>query len=161
MIERRRNERGVFLPEHGMKDTRLYKKWCSMRARCKYPNNKKYNHYGGKGIRVCDEWDNSFIAFYKWAIATGYKDGLTIDRIDNNKGYCPENCRWATTAEQNRNYSRNRKITYNGVTKCLADWADESGVNRATLAQRIRLGWPMERALSKEDGRSTRWQKKR
>ena len=159
-MERKRNAKGVFLPIHGMKDPRLYKKWCSMKSRCNYPSSKCYPRYGGKGIKICDEWENSFESFYKWAMETGYKDGLTIDRIDNSKGYSPDNCRWATHAEQCRNYSRNRFITYQGRTQCMSDWADEYGINRCTLAQRIKLGWSLERAFQKQDGRSTRWQKK-
>lgn len=82
---------------------RLYGIWHGMKQRCYYPKYKQYADYGGRGITVCEEWKNSFDAFYEWAIQNGYKDDLTIDRKDNDKGYSPENCCWSTRAEQNKN----------------------------------------------------------
>jgi len=158
---RERNEKGAFVSSHGLSKTAIYNKWCSMRERCKNPHNKSFSRYGAKGVTVCKEWDESFQAFYEWAMDTGYKAGLTIDRIDNSKGYSPENCRWATTSQQNRNYSRNHLITYNGETKCLADWADEFGINRTTILFRLKSGKPIEKVFDKTDGRSLRWQKNR
>lgn len=158
--ERKRNEKGVFLNGHGQSKTELYSKWCGMKRRCNVPHDKSYPRYGGKGIKICEEWNDSFPAFYEWAMRSGYKPGLTIDRIDNSKGYLPENCRWATVAQQNRNYSRNHLITYQGRTQCLADWADETGVNRTTLLLRIKRGWSMDRLFDKRDGRSLRYGRK-
>ena len=84
-------------------DSRQYNIWRSMKQRCHNPNNARYKDYGGRGITVCDEWLNSFEAFYKWSLSSGYRDDLSIDRIDNDKGYFPENCRWATAVEQYHN----------------------------------------------------------
>lgn len=88
---------------HGGYKTRLYSIWHHMKYRCNNPNAPKYPLYGGRGITVCDEWINSFPAFRDWALDNGYDDNLTLDRIDNNKGYNPNNCRWATSSDQNRN----------------------------------------------------------
>lgn len=88
---------------HGMRHTRLYRILHDMKNRCYRKSYHAFNHYGGRGITVCDEWLNSFEAFRDWALANGYADNLTIDRIDNDKGYSPDNCRWVTMAEQNRN----------------------------------------------------------
>ena len=161
VTERKRNEKGVFLDGHGQSKTTLYKKWCGMKRRCNTPSDSAYARYGGKGIKVCQEWNDSYMAFYEWAMETGYKPGLTIDRIDNAKGYSPDNCRWATIAQQNRNYSRNHLITYNGRTQCVADWAIELGINGTTILFRLKSGKPIERVLDKRDGRSLRWQKNR
>ena len=120
---------------------------------------KSYKNYGGKGISVCEEWSKSFSSFALWAEENGYAEGLTIDRIDGKKGYSPENCRWVTVAEQNRNYSKNHFITYNGETKCLADWADFFGLKRATVLFRIKQGKPLNEVFEKTDGRTKRWQK--
>lgn len=138
-MERERNSKGQFTIKHGGKGTPLYNKWCSMKERCLNPNNSHYNRYGGRGIRVCDDWLN-FDTFRKWCLSNGYSPGLTIDRIDNNGNYEPSNCRFVTSAVQNRNYSRNHKITHNGKTLCIADWEKETGINRATLLWRIKNG---------------------
>ena len=95
------------LIQHGKANTRLYKVWKAMKARCNNPNNKRYSSYGGRGIKVCDEWQNSFQAFYDWAIANGYREGLSIDRVNNDGNYEPTNCRWATASEQQKNKRKN------------------------------------------------------
>lgn len=96
---------------HGATKTKLYSVWSQMIQRCTNPNHKRYSDWGGRGITVCDEWKNDFAVFNDWAKESGYSDGLTLDRIDNDKGYCPENCRWATIAEQNRNKRKYRRKT--------------------------------------------------
>lgn len=103
-------------------EKRLYRCWQDMKNRCYNKNRKKYARYGGRGIKVCDEWLHSFENFYNWAINNGYEEHLTLDRIDVNGNYCPENCRWATWKEQANNTSKNHKITLNGVTKNLHEW---------------------------------------
>lgn len=158
MAERMRDSKGVFLPSHGMHDTSIYKRWSAMKRRCSSPNDKRYSRYGGRGIRVCKEWEESFESFLEWSILSGYQEGLTIDRIDNNKGYSPDNCRWVTAKEQNRNYSRNHLITYKGKTQCVADWSDETGINRATILFRLKAGKTLEEVFDKRDRRSLRWQ---
>lgn len=123
---------------------KLYNTWFGMKRRCYDPCCKNYSRYGERGITICDEWLNSFKNFSSWALSNGYSEGLTIDRIDNDKGYSPDNCRWATKSEQNRNYSRNHKLTYKGQTKCVADWSEEYGIKEATILERIRNGWTPE-----------------
>ena len=94
---------GARFRKHGLKHTRLYRIWMDMRSRCTYESMKCFKDYGGRGIKVCEEWQNSFEAFYNWAIANGYSDDLSIDRIDVNGNYEPSNCRWATMKEQRAN----------------------------------------------------------
>ena len=125
-----------------------------MKTRCGNPKHHEYHNYGGKGISVCDEWKGSFQAFREWAIESGYADGLTIDRSDNEKNYCPENCRWATYKQQANNKTQNHLVTYNGKTQSIAQWAEELGINRVTLQARInRYGWDIEKAMTTKDTR--------
>lgn len=134
---------------HHLSSTRLYNIWARMKDRCGNKNHKHYCYYGGNGVCVCEEWKNSFDAFYEWAIANGYEENLTLDRIDSNGIYEPSNCRWATRHEQMLNTSRNRRITYNGETLTVCEWAERIGVNQNTLLYRLRRGWSVERALTK------------
>ena len=127
-----------------------------MKERCNNPKNKRFKNYGARGIKVCDEWEHSFTKFENWAMANGYKAGLSIDRIDNDKGYSPENCKWSTYVEQNRNRGNyNRLITYNGKTQCIAAWAEEVGLTDSALRVRIKKGVPIERALN--PAKMSRW----
>lgn len=132
---------------HGMVKTREYRAWADMITRCTNPNFIKWKYYGGKGVRVCERWLSSFVAFFE--DMGECPDGLTLDRIDSTKDYEPGNCRWATSAQQMRNTSRTRMITYNGRTQCMTDWAIEVGMPFSCLKTRIdRLNWPVGKALT-------------
>ena len=133
---------------HGKSKSRIYKIWCSMKARCENPNDKAYKNYGGRGIKVCPQWSgkNGFINFYN---DMGDKPPrLSIDRIDNNGNYSPENCRWATKKEQQNNTRTNRMITINGVTKTIHQWCEERGMKYETVRRRIdTYHWPIQDAI--------------
>lgn len=134
---------------HGQSYTRLYTVWISMKQRCFYEKHKHYKRYGGRGIIVCDEWKNDFTAFRDWALSNGYADNLSIDRIDVDGNYCPENCRWATVEEQNNNTSTNHFLTYNGETKSIAEWSKVTDIPKSTISNRIKRGWTVEQTLKK------------
>lgn len=121
----------------------------SMYCRCYYPTTNGYERYGGRGIKMCDEWINNPQSFYNWAINNGYKEGLTIDRIDVNGNYEPSNCRWVTKEVQDNNRRNNRKITYKGETKTLTQWCKEYNINIVTLSDRLKSGLSFEDALKK------------
>lgn len=134
---------------HGQKRSRLYNIWSGMIARCENPNEAAFPRYGGRGVKVCVEWRQKFEAFRDWAHLNGYADNLTIDRIDGGGDYDPANCRWATYAQQNRNYSRNRPIEYQGRMVLVCDLAVEVGLPQDILKNRIfRYGWSVERAVT-------------
>lgn len=132
--------------KHGMKDSREYSSWQMMNDRCFNPNSTSWDRYGGRGINVCKEW-GEFSRFYE---DMGPRpEGHTLERIDNSLGYSPDNCRWATISEQNRNTRRTRLVNIDGVTKCVTDWCADFGVNKRTVLNRInRGGWSVEKALS-------------
>lgn len=130
----------------GETETRLYQIWLAMRHRCNDKNNK---HYGAKGITVCAEWNN-FICFKEWAIKNSYNDKLSIDRIDNSRGYNPDNCRWVDNVVQHNNMSSNRLITYRGETKTVSQWAKEYNIVPQTLYSRLNRGWSISRAIGAE-----------
>lgn len=129
----------------GRSNDRLYHLYYRVRSRCENPKASYFEHYGGRGIRVCDEWQ-TWEAFRDWALANGYKDGLTIDRIDVNGNYEPSNCKWITQAEQMRNTRKTRYLTVNGVKKPLVTWCEELGVSFGTASARFTRGWadPLE-----------------
>lgn len=123
---------------HGLTDTRLFHIWSNMKQRCYNKNAKKYPNYGHRGITVCDEWRNDFMNFYDWAINSGYSDNLTIDRIDVNGNYEPNNCRWATLQQQARNRRNTPMYTLNGVTRCLSEWCEIYNIKYHTVYNRIK-----------------------
>ena len=126
---------------------RLYSIWRQMKGRCNNPNRPKYPIYGGRGISVCEEWQ-SFKNFLEWALNNGYSDGLSIDRIDNNGDYCPENCRFATPTQQVRNRSNTLKATYMGVERTVYEWAKILGVDYYFLRTRLKRGMSIEAAIA-------------
>lgn len=132
---------------HGLCYTRLNRIWQSMKSRCYNSKQKRYAKYGGKGITICEEWLHNFQAFYDWAMANGYRDDLSIDRIDGDKGYYPENCRWASNKEQTRNRSITRRITINGETRPLMEWCEQLGKKYKIILKRLSRGWTPEEAL--------------
>lgn len=133
---------------HGGKGTKLYEVWCSMRARCNCKTNKHYKDYGGRGILVCSDWDN-FSNFKKWSEENGYKEGLSIERINNDGNYEPNNCRWATMKQQCNNQRNTLRFEFNGEVKTLHEWAEFLSISAATLYQRIYvLNWSVERAFT-------------
>lgn len=125
---------------HRKSGTRLYRTWRDMRNRCSNPNNVHYGRYGGRGVKVCDEWQRSFDSFHAWAIANGYSDNLTIDRIEVNGDYEPTNCRWITMSQQQFNKSNMRFVTINGETKTIAQWAACTGLKYDTIWKRVKRG---------------------
>ena len=132
---------------HGSSKTRLFYTYNNMKHRCYYKKSKDYENYGGRGICVCDEWLHSFETFKKWALENGYSEGLSIDRIDPNGNYCPENCRWTTMQVQGKN-KRMCYLTFNGETKTREEWSMVTGISRANIADRLHKGWSIERTLT-------------
>ena len=131
------------------KQERLYGIWKGIKVRTHNTHHKDYKYCGAKGITICDERDKSYEAFKEWALNNGYRDDLTIDRIDNSGNYCPENCRWADLYTQANNKSNNHLITYNGKTQNMTQWAKEIGVRRELIKDRLKSGWSVEDALTK------------
>lgn len=139
--------------KHGMRHSAIYDVWCGIISRCKNKNLKSYKYYGGRGIKVCNRW-RKFENFYD--DMGDIPDGKTIDRINNDGDYTPENCQWATRKQQCRNKTNNRMMTYNGKTMCVVEWAEELGIKGKTIYNRLEAGWPDVKALTtppKKQGR--------
>lgn len=138
---------------HGYSNERLYKVWKGMRSRCNNPHHKSYPKYGGRGIGICHEWDN-YEAFRKWALNNGYQEDATyskctLDRIDVNKGYSPDNCRWVNEFVQANNTRCNHILEYNGERLTVAQWSRKLGISADVIYARINsLGWSIEKSLS-------------
>lgn len=135
----------------GMSHTRIYRCWARMKHRCLHPNDKDYKHYGGRGIKICSEWldrEYGFTNFYYWSMSNGYTDELTIDRIDVNGNYEPNNCRWATIIEQRNNMRSNVVLTYGGKTMTLKQWSDYLGISYKALCTRWRSWYSVEDILT-------------
>lgn len=134
--------RGKLNTKHGGEGTRLYTIWSRMKERCMNPRHVHYTSYGGRGITICQEWVSDFAAFREWAHAAGYSDELSLDRIDNAKGYDPANCRWATAKEQGRNRRNNRVME----GKCLSEWIEVAVVSERTVRNRLKKGLAIQDA---------------
>lgn len=140
------------ITKHGIRHTKLYNIHSAIKDRCYNPNCKAYHNYGGRGITMCQEWldSNSGVGkFYEWAMSNGYKEGLSIERINVNGNYEPSNCKWATYKEQNNNTRRTNFIKINGVTKKLTEWAEISGLSTNVILDRYKKGLVEEDLLKK------------
>ena len=138
---------------HGLKKSKLYVVWRDIKLRCFNPNSMGFKNYGAKGVVMCDEWKNDFKAFYDWSILNGYnpdakRGECTIDRIDNSKGYCSENCRWVNNLVQQNNKTNNRFLTYNGETHSVAEWSRKINMPSHILYARLYSGWSVEKTLT-------------
>ena len=132
---------------HGMSSSRIYSIWENMLSRCENPKHKSYDLYGGRGIGICHKW-KAFEPFMKWAYKNGYNETLTLDRIDSNQNYSPENCRWATTTEQANNRRTNHTIAIDGHLITLAESAEIYGINAHMIGRRVDAGWNVLDAIS-------------
>lgn len=128
---------------------RLYRIWIGMKRRCCDVNDKQYHNYGARGITICEEWVNNYAVFREWAYKNGYADNLTIDRINNDDGYYPENCRWTTMQVQSNNRRVNHFVTYNGETHTLAEWQRITGIKDDLIGSRLKKGFPIEKVFYK------------
>lgn len=134
---------------HGESGTRLNNIWYAMKARCYYPKRQEYEHYGGKGVTVCEDWRTDYTKFRDWALANGYADNLTLDRIDVNGNYEPSNCRWSTRKTQANNTTKNVVLEYEGQQYTLTELSELCGIEMPTFWARIkRLGWSVEKAVN-------------
>lgn len=138
---------------HGFSNSRLESIFFGMKNRCYNKNSPRYKDYGMKGIRICNRWLSNREEFFLWALDNGYNDTLSIDRVDNDGDYCPENCRWVTSKTQANNTSRNRYVTYNGKTMTISQWSDEVNIPYRVLLYRITAGWDMEDAFRLKENR--------
>lgn len=134
--------------KHNASNTRLYNIYLAIKNRCLLKSCSNYKRYGGRGIKVCREWIDNFENFREWSISNGYNDQLSIDRIDNNGNYCPENCRWTTVKEQANNRRSNVILTYNGISQTIMQWSEEINIPYMTLRARIERGWSVQKALT-------------
>ncbi len=141
-----RNKTSPPAKTHGRSSTPEYRAWLKMRERCNRKCNDNYGWYGGRGIKVCKRWENSFENFYA---DMGDKPGpaFSLDRICNSRGYTPSNCRWATKKQQAENRRTSCMVHHKGKTMCLSQWASQAGLNVTTFRDRLRAGWGMEKAL--------------
>lgn len=131
---------------------RIYNIWRTMKQRCYNKNNSKYKNYGARGINICNEWLNDFMNFYNWAMDNGYREDLSIDRINVDGNYEPSNCRWATPKQQSRNMTTNINYTINDEAHCLSEWCEILNLNYKTVYARVHeFNWPIEQALELEE----------
>lgn len=140
------------MPRNKIRD-RIRNTWHNMRRRCYDQHADSYKYYGEKGIEICDEWLYSFESFYEWSLNNGYSDDLTIDRINNNKSYSPNNCRWVSMKQQDNNRSNTIYITFKGICKSLPEWADELQIPQYVIRNRLNRNWSVEDALTRKVGK--------
>ena len=138
---------------HEKSNTKLYKIYLGMKSRCYNKNSPKYNMYGGRGIKICKEWLDNFLNFYNWAIENGYSDELSIDRINVDGNYEPNNCRWASPKEQANNTRKTVFISYKGKTRPASEWSEITGIPQSTLTRRKRDGWSDEECIETKIGK--------
>lgn len=146
----------IIITSHRKSGTKLYHRYDRIKERCYNANNVNYKNYGGRGIIMCDEWKNDFMNFYDWAMNNGYRDTLTIDRIDVNGNYEPSNCRWITIKEQQNNKTNNVYLTCDGKTQTIAQWSNELGISYSTIHARYKRGLSSYECLYKK-----KWSRKR
>ena len=132
---------------HGLSNTRIHRIWDNIKTRCLNKNSPAFRLYGGRGITICEEWKNSFIEFYQWAISSGYSDKLSIDRIDTNGNYCPDNCRWVSMKVQQNNRTNNRILSIGDTSHTLAEWSEISGKNEWKIRYALKHGKTIEEIL--------------
>lgn len=158
-LQRERTSKANF--KHGDAQSVLNNKWFRMKRRCLNPKDKRYAAYGGRGITICEEWMD-YVNFQQWAKDSGYEDGLSIERINNDGNYEPSNCRWIPMIEQSKNTRKSHKVTFKGRTQILADWAREIGIGQSTLQIRLKTMSAKEaftKPLAPEKGRFTKGHK--
>ncbi len=148
MKNKRRSKHGLSWDENG-KMLNLYGRWLKMKSRCYNPNHKSYHIYGGRGITVCDAWRDDYLVFHKWAMANGYKPGLSIERKDNMAGYSPQNCTWVSRTAQANNRRSNHIINYKGNDYTLAQINKKYGLKHGTVIGRLSRGWSIEDAIER------------
>lgn len=128
---------------HGMRNTNIYDRWSGMKSRCLNKNDSSYHKYGARGITICDRW----LKFENFYVDMGESGGLQLERIDNELGYSPSNCKWATAKEQANNRRNSRYLVYNGQTRTISEWADILNTDRGLLKERLKRGWSVEDAF--------------
>ena len=138
---------------HGYSHTRLYRLWIGIKTRCYNPNRKGFYLYGGRGIKMCSEWKKDFLSFREWALNNGYDENAprgeyTIDRIDVNSDYSPENCRFISMKEQANNRRKTTFITYRGETKTMSEWCEIYNLKINTAHKRIKMGWDLDKVFN-------------
>lgn len=138
----------IGLSTHGETNTRIHKIWSSMHERCERKSHEHFDCYGGRGIKICAEWDD-YEKFREWTLNNGYKENLTLDRIDVDGDYCPENCRWSDWTTQQNNKRNNHNLTYRGQTKTISEWSRVTSINKTTIRARLMSGWCAEDVLNK------------
>lgn len=137
--------------DHGLCHTRLYHIFVGMKDRCYNKHNSRYKNYGNRGIKICDEWLTDFVKFYSWAMENGYREGLTIERVDVNGNYEPNNCSWITIEEQQKNKTNSIILDYNGKSLCISEWAKILNIPASKLYRQYHKGLPVEQILKEVD----------